>query len=93
LTRPDPTHHFTGRVWVDTIFVPGSKNPYPYPYPYFSFGFRSENGPGSDFPGSIKNPKERKFTYLFILLQIAQAHMILMGILNDYGLEGKSEPI
>jgi hypothetical protein len=43
----DPTRHFASQVWVDTIFVPGSKNP--YPYPYFSFGFGSGNGSESNF--------------------------------------------
>ena len=47
---PDPTRHFAGRVLVDTIFVPGSKNP--YLYSYFFFGFGLKNGSGSNFARS-----------------------------------------
>ena len=42
-----------GRVRVDTIFFPWSKNP--YLYPYFSFGFGLGNGLGSDFVRSSED--------------------------------------
>jgi hypothetical protein len=48
-TRPDLTHHFMGLVRVDTIFVPGLKNP--THAHIFPSGLDREMGPGQILPG------------------------------------------